>query len=252
MTSSVSSVIALLLILISSGLLVYLTRRYKAQPDVGLKQLRAYDFLSKQMGRAVEKGQPVHFSVGRGSLVSASNPASLAALSALEDVAVESGVNDKPPLVTSGDGTLFIAAQDTLKAAYDFGGRRRAVRASTSQFIAPNTSPMTYGAGVSDILNREGFGSNILLGHYGSEIAIISEAATRQDADQVIGSDDLVAIAAATPVTEELIIGEELFAAAAYLKGEPTHIASLQMQDILRIIVAISIIVAAFITLVIG
>jgi hypothetical protein len=109
---------------------------------------------------------------------------------------------------------------------------------------------MAYGAGVSEIINKGEFGSNLILGHVGSELAIIAEAADREQLEQIIGSDDLTALAVAMSVTEDLIIGEELYAAAAYLQGEPAHIASLQLQDILRIFIALSILVAAIVNLV--
>jgi hypothetical protein len=182
----------------------------------------------------------------------ATNPASLAALSALQNLSKDSCANDKPPLVTAGDGSLFVASQDTVRGSYEELGRPGAYQSQTSKFIAPDNSPMTFGAGLSDIINRGEHGSNLVLGHIGSELALIAEAAEREQLEQIIGSDDLTALAVAMSVTEDVIIGEELYAAAAYLQGEPAHFASLQLQDILRILVAISILIAAFVNLVIG
>jgi hypothetical protein len=111
---------------------------------------------------------------------------------------------------------------------------------------------MSYGVGVSDIINREDLGSNLIIGRIGAELALIAEAAERKELEQIIGSDDLTALAVATPITENLILGEELYASAAYLRGTPADIAGLQLQDILRIFIAISILVAALISLFIG
>ncbi|MGB3715000.1 MAG: DUF6754 domain-containing protein [Candidatus Promineifilaceae bacterium] len=252
MTFSTPSVIALLLILISAVVLVYLTRQYRSRPSVGLRSVEAYQALQRQAARAVESGRGIHFSLGRGSLGKATNPASLAAMSALQNLSKEAGASGKPPLVTSGDGTLFVASQDLIRGSYEELGRPGAYQSQTSRFVAPEDSPMTYGAAVSEIINTGEHGSNIVLGHIGSELAIIAEAADREHLEQIIGSDDITALAVAMSVTEDVIIGEELFAAAAYLQGEPAHIASLQLQDILRILVALIILIAALVSLLTG
>jgi hypothetical protein len=173
-------------------------------------------------------------------------------MSALQKVSQDACASDKPPLVTSGDGTLFVASQDLIRDTYEESGRPASYRSDSSQFVAPENSPMAYGAAVSAIVNRGEHGSNLVLGHIGSELAIITEAADREHLEQIIGSDDLTALAVAMSVTEDVIIGEELYAAAAYLQGEPAHIASLQLQDILRILVALSILIAAIVDLLIA
>jgi hypothetical protein len=48
------------------------------------------------------------------------------------------------------------------------------------------------------------------------------------------------------------LIGEELFAAGAYLNGTPSQIASLQVQDILRIFAVVVIILVAIFRLITG
>ena len=55
----------------------------------------------------------------------------------------------------------------------------------------------------------------------------------------VIGTDDPTALAVAVTVTDDVLIGEELFATSAYLEGKASQIASLQLQDILRWIVVL-------------
>ncbi len=194
----------------------------------------------------------MHFSVGTGNLGNVSNPASLAALSSLEGLTTESNARDKPPLVTTGDGSLYVASLDVHRKTFDTANSAGGDVGTEPQFIASNSDPMSYGVGVSDIINREDLGSNLIIGRIGAELALIAEAAERKELEQIIGSDDLTALAVATPITENLILGEELYASAAYLRGTPADIAGLQLQDILRIFIAISILVAALISLFIG
>jgi hypothetical protein len=53
-------------------------------------------------------------------------------------------------------------------------------------------------------------------------------------------------------LTNKLLIGEELLAAGAYLQGKPAQIASLQVQDMLRVLAAVGIVLAALINLIVG
>lgn len=48
-------------------------------------------------------------------------------------------------------------------------------------------------------------------------------------------------MAAAAPVTDNLMIGEEMLAAPAYMQGKPAQLASLQLQDIVRILISLTI-----------
>ncbi|HET6445244.1 MAG TPA: DUF6754 domain-containing protein [candidate division Zixibacteria bacterium] len=249
MIFSTPNLVALLLIVFSIASLYFLTRRYVDRSGVGLRNIKAYEKLQKQAVKAMASGRSIHFSPGRGSLSKATNPTSLAGLSGLQRITEDASSSDKPPLVSAGDGTLFMTARDVIRGGYEHSGRAKAYESQKSQFIAADNSPMAFGAGVSDILNQGEHGSSIIMGHIGSELALMAEAAERKHQDQIIGSDNLAALAVAVSATEDVLMGEELYAAAAYLQEEPAHIASLQLQDILRILVALGILIAAIVSL---
>jgi hypothetical protein len=120
------------------------------------------------------------------------------------------------------------------------------------EFVASDISPLSYAAGVSDIVQHSNAGSNLLMGRFGAEIGIILEAGGRENMDQIVGSDDPVALAVGSAMSDDLLIGEELFAAGAYLKGSPSQLASLQVQDIMRLIVAAAILLFAIFNLLFG
>lgn len=246
------TVVALLIAFLVGAVLFLLTRRIQAGEEVGLRPLRGFVTLNNQVGRAVESGRRVHFGLGRAGLNSATSPTSLAALSALEHLAKDGCASDVPPLVTVGNGTLLPAAQDQLRGAYNEANRSGHYSNTMAEFVSPGTSPMTYAAGVSDIVQHNNVGSNLLMGHFGPEIGIVLEAASRQDMDQIVGSDDPVALAVGRAMSDDVLIGEELFAAGAYLTGSPSQIASLQVQDLLRILVGVVILLVAIFRLITG
>jgi hypothetical protein len=244
--------LALLIAILIGALLFLQTRRIQDGEVVGLRPLRGYQALTSQVGRAVESGRRVHFSLGSAGLNSATAPTSLAALAALDYLAQDGAASDVPPIVTVGEATLLPAAQDQLRGAYARAGRSRNYSNTMAEFVAPSTSPMAYAAGVSYTVQHTNTGSNLLMGHFGPEIGIILEAAGRENTDQIVGSDDLTALAVGAAMSDELIIGEELFAAGAYLTGTPSQIASLRLQDIMRVVVVVVILLFAIFNLVVG
>lgn len=208
--------------------------RQRRGGEMGLRPLRAYRTLRTQVGRAIESGRHVHITLGRAELNGPAGPTSVAALTALDHLAVDSCASGVPPLVTVGAGTLLPAAQDSLRQGFAQAGRLSAYSPIQTQFIAPETQPFAYAAGVSNELHHGNVGSNLMLGRFGPELAIMGEAAARANAPQVIGTDDPAALALAQVLTQDVLIGEELLAAGAYLEGKPWQLASLQAQDWLR------------------
>jgi hypothetical protein len=245
-------VTALIIILLSGGLFFFFLRRMGEPDDVQLRPLGGYQSLQKQIGLAVETGRHLHITPGRASLAGQGSPTSLAGLSILEYFADEACKNDVPPIITTGDGSLTIGAQDTLRGAYLGADRINDYDASLVRFQAAESNPFAYAAGVTDELRDQTISSNIMVGRFGSEAAIITEAADRMSFQQILGSDDPLALGVMAPFTEYLLIGEELFAVPAYLQRKPVQLASLQLQDSLRILVCAGVFLAAFYYLVVG
>lgn len=252
MTMDIVSIVAVLIIAIVGAVVLHWLRfRIRRGRQVGLRPLAGFTALKKQSGRAVETGRGAHFSLGRGSLVTEASPVSIASLTALDYLTEDGCASDVPPLITAGDGTLLLAAQDSLRGAFKKARRSDEYEPSLARFLAASEFSAAYAVGATDVINNEHLGSNLLIGRYGSEIAIIAEAGTRKELQQVIGTDDPTAMALALTATDKVLLGEELYAAGAYLKGEPAQVATIQLQDILRIIAVIGILAAAIFNLVI-
>lgn len=239
------------IILTGAGLMA-LTYRTQKGGAVKLRPHPGYLTLQKQVGQAVESGQPIHISLGRGSLSGRANPTSVAALTILNHLAEGSCANGMPPTVTTGDGTLLLAGQDQLRQVYHQAHRPAEYQPGMVQFQASSSDPITYAAGTSQVVNQQAWGGNILIGQFGQEIPLIIEAGSRAQAEQIISTDDPVALALAYPSAHALIIGEEHLAAGAYLNGQPAQLASLQLQDILRLLIIIAILLATLMGLLVS
>lgn len=232
-------------------LLFILARRQQSGKTPTLRPFSAHKALKGQVGRAVESGSHLHISLGRGSLIGPTSPVSLASMSVLDRLAEDGCANDTPPITTVGDGTLLPLAENHLRFASERAGNDHRLPNGTAQFVADQHNAFAYAGGVTNVIQQEKILGNILVGQFSQEIGIITEVAGRNQINQVIGSDDPLALAIATTATDDIMIGEELLAAPAYFEGKPYQIASLQVQDILRVVASLAILGATVYKLVV-
>ncbi len=238
-------IFTLAVVLVSAALLWIFSLRGRRGYTAVLRPLSAYKALDGHIGRAVESDSQLHISLGRASLSSADSPASVAALTVLSKMANDGSANGVPPLVTVGEGTLLPIAQESLRFAHE--NAQQEGSAGLARFMAAENQPYVYAGSVAVGLQQNKIISNVLVGKFGAEISIINESANRQDMEQVIGSDDITAVALGSMVTDKILLGEELLASGAYLEGTMMQIASLQAQDVLRAAAAAALLVTAVI-----
>ena len=102
------------------------------------------------------------------------------------------------------------------------------------------------------VVREENVSANLLIGGFGAEAALISEAALRAGVPTIGATDDAAAQAILFAGAQEPLIGEELFAGAAYLGTDPAQAASLTLQDILRWLLVLFLLGGAALKLLLG
>ncbi len=233
--------LALLLLLIAFLPVLYLSGRRVQKGDFpDLRSIPAFDALQGVTARAIETGRAVHFSLGLGGITGDATADSLAGLSALEYLADQSAAAGAPPTVTLADPTLLPLAQDAIRRPYgsdweEAGGPARHVR-----WIAPE--PAAYAAGVMGVLGIEAVDANVMIGEFGDEYLLMAEAARRRQITQIGGASDPNVIPFVFATADQTLMGEEMYAAGAYLKHKPWHIGSLLAQDFMRWVIVIAIV----------
>jgi hypothetical protein len=219
-------------ILIGAAILLSLLTLWRRRAPATFRPIDAYDRLNREVGLAVENGTRLHISLGRGNLFTSRGGSALAGLAMLRRIAERTSVSDRPPIVTSGDAALTILSQDTSQAGYRAAGAEEQFRVTAGRMTG--LSPFSYAAGTIPVTRDENVSANILMGDLGAESALAAEAADRQDASLIAASDNLSAQSIFYASAQDPLIGEELFAAGAYVGAGPSHDASLQVQDFLR------------------
>lgn len=223
-------------------------RAHRAQPLAGLRSIPAFDRLVQAVGLAVEAGQRLHLSLGRGSLSGLQAASALVSLSVLDRIARDASVSDRPPVATSGEGALAILSQDVLRGTYRNMGIEDRFDPVSGQLTG--LTAFSYAAGTLPIIFDQQVSANFIAGHFGAEVALIHDAAERSGGQTLAGSDNIPAQAVIYALAQEPLIGEELYAAGAYTLAGPLHVASLRAQDILRWVLILAILAGVVLKLV--
>lgn len=229
-------VIFLFLILVFS----YLNRR---ESKFILREIPAYRKLIKELGLAVEGGRKLHLSLGHGGVLDTRAAAGFVGLSLLKRFARTASVSDYPPVVSSGDAMLSILAEDTLETTFKGIGIDDLYDASQNQLTG--LTPFSYAAGAMPIIADELVSVDVLAGHFGSEVALLTDAVNQNQGVALGGSDNLSAQAVLYAMLPEPVVGEEYFASGAYIQANHWHRTSLRAQDFLRWIVIVVILLGA-------
>lgn len=215
----------------------------RRRPRNYLREIPAFEKLGRAVGLAVEAGQRLHLSLGRGGIDGVQGASALVGLSVLERIARAASVSDRPPVATSGEATVALLSQDTLRGAYRDIGEFGQYDPDSGQLTG--VTPFSYAAGVMPVIFDQQVSANVLAGHFGSEVALITDAGERSGSLTLAGSDSIPGQAILYATAQEPLIGEELYASGAYIQAGPAHLASLRVQDIFRWILVLTILVGS-------
>lgn len=229
------------LVIFAALLLAALTLVKRKSPPV-FREIVALARVRRAAGMAVEDGTRLHISLGRGGLLTRQGAAGLAGLALLRQLSEQTSISDRPPIASSGDPALSVLSQDTLHAAYLSAGAEELYQSANGRLAG--LTPFSYAAGTIPIIRNEQISTNVLIGDFGPEVALLADAAERESAVLVGAASDPAAQAILFATTSDPMMGEELFAASAYAGREPSHRASLQVQDLLRWLIILALLVS--------
>lgn len=212
--------------------------------EVLLRPLRSFSRIREMTEKAAETGKTIHFSPGIGGLNGQGGTAEvLNGLTTLSSAARLSARSRTNLVTTTNDALAYLTAEDVARIEYIRAGRETDQQPDKNRFITQQDR-MAYTAGMNYILSQEQVTGAVMLGRFGDEYLLVGDTMNRRNVSQVVGSTQVEALPlmAATAGMDNVLIGEEVYAAPAYLDREPSHLASLQVQDRLRLAIIVIII----------
>jgi hypothetical protein len=235
----------MLIILLVTLVVVSMTWLHHARALAGRlpsrRPLPALDALRGALGRGAETGRSLHVSPGSGQIgagggTRGTTAETMAGLMMASRVAEEAAVNGAPILVSSGDVIAHLSLRGAVRQAYQQAGQTQDYDASRVQLLA-HQDAFAYAAGVTTIYGRQQIEASVLVGSFGQEFLLIGEDGAKRDLPQVAGSANSASLPLMMLTTASTLIGEEIFAAEAYLAAESTTQSRLMTQDLLRTVV---------------
>lgn len=210
---------------------IYVARRGR---PVFVRRIAGLDELDDALGRATEMGRPIIFSPGFGDLGQMSTYAGLACLEYAVRRAARFGIR---VIVPVAGATMFPVTQDIVRDAYTAEGKPELYRPEDVLYLSGDQN--AFAAAVTGIMERQRIGAAFYFGSYGFESLLLAETGQRVGAIQVAATDSFFQVPFFIAACDYTIIGEELYAAGAYLSREPTMLGSLSGQDYGKVVVGI-------------
>lgn len=202
-----------------------------------IRRISGLNAIDEAVGRATEMGRPILFSTG---LAGVSLP-SLQALAVAGHVARTAVRYGSRMILPVCDQTMMPLTEQVMREVCVSEGKPEAYRSEDVRFLSDRQ--FAYAAGVTGILHRERVAASFLFGQFYAEALILAENGQSVGAIQVAGTPELLQIPFFVVTCDYTIIGDEFYAATAYLSREPTLLGSLVGQDIGKAMLFILIIV---------
>jgi len=203
-----------------------------------IRKVSGLDALDEAIGRATELGRPVHYAPGIGDF---QNSQTLASFAILGYVARMCAKYDTRLIVTNRNPVVYSVTEEIVHQAYVAEGRADSFVADDVRYLSDDQ--FAYASGVLGIMAREHVATNIMMGAFWAESLIFAEAGAIFGAIQIAGTAMTAQIPFFVAACDYALIGEELYAASAYLSKDPILIGNLVGQDFGKMFAAVIILI---------
>ncbi|MCE7979394.1 MAG: hypothetical protein DYH03_20370 [Nitrospira sp. NTP1] len=209
------------------GAIVFYAINLAKRKDIFLRRIPGLDAVDEAIGRATELGKPVLYMTGAHDM---NDPSTIAAAVILGRVAKKAASYETELLVPHREPITMAVCQEITKQAYMEAGKPDLFKDDANFFIT--SDQFSYTAAVDGIMLRRKPAANFFMGSYFAESLLLTETGASTGAIQIAGTDSDHQLPFFVTTCDYTLIGEELYAASAYLSKEPIQIGTLRGQDL--------------------
>lgn len=212
--------------------------RARGAKGLFIRRIAGLNAIDEAIGRSTEMGKPVLMVPGIGDLDQIGVQAqALMIFSHITKVAARFGT---PIRLCVANAATYTMAQEIIRDVYQSEGLIDQYDPDTVQFVSDRQ--FAFAAGVSGMIHRERMAACFLMGAFYAESLIFAETANSIGAIQVASSTQNTQTPFFIAACDYVLIGDEFYAASAYLSREPVLVGSLIGQDWCKILVATTLI----------
>ena len=215
---------------------------YMASAQAGRKpfvrRIPGIDAIEEAIGRATEMGRPVLYVPG---ITDIDDMQTVAGLVILESVAKITARYETQVTVPVSYPIPFTIAEEMVRSGYLNAGKPELYDPRSVSFVSPEQ--FAFVAAITGIILRDRPAAHIFMGSFFAESLLLAETGFTTGAIQVAGTAQVAQLPFFVVACDYTLIGEELFAASAYLSGEPKLVGSLKGADMLKLAIVLAIVV---------
>ena len=217
----------LVILLLITFSIVYFINLARRGHELKIRKITGLEAVNEAVGRATEMGRSCLFIPGILDINDIQTVAGITVLSRVAGLAAEYDATLEVPTSRS---LVMTTARETVEAAYLAAGRPDAYREDNIYYLTDEQ--FGYVAGVTGTMVREKPAACFYMGAFFAESLILAETGNSIGAIQVAGTAMPSQLPFFVAACDYTLIGEEFFAASAYLSGEKHQLGSLKGQDV--------------------
>jgi len=230
----------LLAVLVLSGGIMYWIQKAQTS-DIYLRPVAGLKAFDEAIGRATEMGNPVLFVPG---IMDMDQIETLAGVSILGYVGKMTARYETPLEVPVSRSLVMAHAREVVKESYLQAGRPDLYNDDMIHYLTDDQ--FGYAAAVDGIMLRQKPAACFYQGKFYAESLILAETGNSIGAIQIAGTASPAQLPFFITACDYTLIGEEFFAASAYLSQDKRSIGSIRGQDVGKLIFMVALILGVF------
>jgi hypothetical protein len=228
----------MIITVILCGAVIYWIIHARRGKPVRVRKIAGLEAVDEAVGRATEMGRSVLFVPGIQDM---NDIQTIAGITVLARVAKTAAEYDAKIEVPTSRALVMTAARETVQASFLSAGRPDLYNEDLIYYVTDEQ--FGYVAYLQGMMVREKPAACFYMGSFFAESLILAETGNSIGAIQIAGTAQPAQLPFFVAACDYTLIGEEFFAASAYLSGSPEEIGSLKGQDVGKVVVAFGLLV---------
>ena len=226
---NVNRVVMFISIVLIGATLLYNIRMAERGEEFYLRPIPGLKAVEEAVGRSTEMGKPVLYVPG---IMDMDQVETVAGVIVLGHVAKMTARYETSLNVPVSRSIVMKAARETCRESYMLEGRPDMFHDDMVHYLTDDQ--FAYAAGVNGIMVREKPAACLYMGKFYAESLILAETGNSIGAIQIAGTASQAQIPFFVTACDYTLIGEEFFAASAYLSQKPELIGGVRGQDMVK------------------
>ena len=196
-----------------------------------LRTIPGLKAVEEAVGRSTEMGRPILYVPGIMDMNEVETVAGVVVLGHVANMTAQYETELDVPVARA---IVMQSARQVTKEAYLTQGRPEMYNEDMVHYITDDQ--FAYAAAVNGIMQRDEPAACLYMGKFFAESLLFAETGNSIGAIQIAGTGSQTQIPFFVTACDYTLMGEEFFAASAYLSKEPELIAGITAQDIIKVI----------------